>query len=200
MEITQLSQLDMSKTYSYADYMQWKIDSLMELIRGKIFPMAAPLSQHQSVSSNLHFLMTKKVWRTSCKVFAAPFDVRLYDSKKSAVADKEIFTVIKPDICIICDAGKIDRRGCNGAPDMVIEILSASTADKDMGLKYDLYQEDGIKEYWIVHPGEEMVQVFDLDESTQRYTKRGIYSQDTEAEVLVKTIGLVLKMEDIFYN
>ncbi|WP_008586138.1 Uma2 family endonuclease [Niabella soli] len=94
-----------------------------------------------------------------CSVFSAPFDVHLPDSKKRK-NDAAVFTVVQPDICVVCDAGKIDDRGCIGAPDLVIEILLPGNPQKEMGIKFDLYEESGVKEYWLVEPQDRVILVY----------------------------------------
>ena len=152
--ITDISQLDLNKKYSYSDYLLWQFDEMVELIKGKIFRMSpAPTSNHQIISGNVFakfhiFLEDKK-----CKIYPAPFDVRL--PIKNQNADEDIYTVVQPDICIICDPEKVDRRGCLGAPDLIIEILSKSTSEIDRKDKYKIYEQAGVKEYWIVNPKEQ---------------------------------------------
>ena len=96
--------------------------------------------------------------------FSAPFDVRLYNNKKSKIAFKEIYTVVQPDLCVICDENKLDERGCFGAPDLVIEILSPSNSKKEMNEKFDLYEETGVREYWLVEPSENVIYIYVLNE------------------------------------
>jgi Uma2 family endonuclease len=198
--IVQLHQLDVNKTYTYADYLTWKFAEMVELIKGKIVKMSpAPLSYHQRITMNLSVEIGYVLRRKRCKIYAAPFDVRLLEGKKNA-QDQEILTVVQPDICIICDATKIDRRGCLGAPDMVVEVLSAATSTKDLTTKYDLYQENGVKEYWVVYPHDEIIQVFDLNDSTKKYKTRGVYTPETAEFVQVKTINHNILLIDIFDN
>lgn len=150
--ITNINQLDLDKTYSYADYLTWIFQEKLELIKGKIFQMSpAPSRFHQQVSGNLHGIMWTAFKNHSCNLYAAPFDVRLLDKKKSTL-DKDIFTVVQPDLCVICDENKLDDRGCIGAPDLIIEILSPGNSSKEMKYKFDLYEEAGVQEYWIVNP------------------------------------------------
>lgn len=110
----------------------------------------APASLHQKISmrlsSELYFFLKNK----PCQIYAAPFDVRL--ARKGESEDKKIFTVVQPDICIICDPSKVDTRGCTGAPDIVVEILSPGNNQKELRNKYEVYEESGVKEYWIVSP------------------------------------------------
>jgi len=177
-KITQLSDLDLEKTYSYADYLTWRFEETVELIRGKISLMCpAPNIKHQSISRNLLVEIGYYLKNKPCKVFDAPFDVRLYDRKKSVLANKDIYTVVQPDLCVICDENKLDIRGCLGAPDWIIEILSKSTAQKDTQTKFQLYQEAGVKEYWLVYPYEATVSQFVLNDETGRYQLLAMFSK-----------------------
>lgn len=165
--ITDLAQLDPNGTYSYADYMQWKFKEHVELLRGKIRKMSpAPSIRHQEIAFRLSMQMGTSLKANSCRIFFAPIDVRLYNHKKSLKADKEVFTVVQPDLCIICDPVKLaDNRSCNGAPDLVVEILSPGNAKREMKDKFELYEEAGVREYWLVHPLDENVLIYVLDEN-----------------------------------
>ncbi len=166
--ITKLSQLDLEGTYSYADYLKWQLKERVELMRGKIFPMSpAPNVKHQRISSVMQGLLFSCLRGQECELFSAPFDVRLYDRKKSIKASKEIFTVVQPDLCVICDSSKLDTQGCNGAPELVVEILSPGNSKREMKDKFDLYQEAAVQEYWLVQPLDEVVLVYTLDENGQ---------------------------------
>lgn len=158
--ITDINQLDLSKRYTYADYLTWQFDEMVELLRGKVFRMSpAPSMGHQDLSGDLYGLIWTFCKGNSCKVFHAPFDVRLPlppDRQDTGQLD----TVVQPDISVICDPAKLDRRGCQGPPDWVIEILSPSTARKDLQEKFEIYQHAGIPEYWIVFPHERSVAVY----------------------------------------
>lgn len=161
--ITNIDQLDLEKNYSYADYLTWKFQERLEIIKGKIFKMSpAPNTFHQRIGSNLHGILWNKFQNHSCRLFSAPFDVRLLDKKKSTV-DKDVFTVVQPDLCVICDENKLDERGAFGAPDLVIEILSPGNSIKEMKYKYDLYQEAGVLEYWIVNPMDRTILIYALE-------------------------------------
>ena len=164
MEITSLNQLDLNHTYSYADYLGWKFTEWVEVLKGKIFPMAAPLEYHQRISMKLTGILFNFFDNRPCRVYSAPFDVRLYNKTKSLEAEKDIFTVVQPDLCVICDLEKIDRRGCLGAPDLVIEILSEGNSEKEMNIKYQIYEESGVREYWIVQPETQSVLRFVANE------------------------------------
>jgi len=117
----QFSDLDSTKTYTYADYLKWTFDERVELIDSKIFDLeSSPGTLHQLLSGYISCSLGNFLQGKSTEVFAAPFDVRL---PKSSIDDKDVFTVVQPDICVICDPNKIDERGCVGAPDIVVEIL-----------------------------------------------------------------------------
>ncbi len=163
--ITDINQLDFDKKYSYADYLTWHFDEMVELIKGKIYRMSpAPNRFHQEVSANLHGLIWSYLRKNPCQAFSAPFDVRLPLPIEKQSNDK-IDTVVQPDISVICDIDKLDNQGCNGAPDWIIEILSKATSKKDLNEKFDLYENAGVKEYWIVHPHEATILVYRLDEN-----------------------------------
>lgn len=168
--ITQLSQLDLNGHYSYADYLNWRMDEAIELIKGRVSLMSpAPSLDHQKIATRLTGILYANFKKQSCQLFAAPFDVRLYDRRKSVVANQDIYTVVQPDLCVICDAGKLDSRGCLGAPDWIIEILSKGNSKKEMQTKFELYRECGVQEYWIVYPFEQAVHQFVLDEEVDQY-------------------------------
>ncbi len=194
--ITSLAQLDPNGTYSYADYLTWQFTELVELLRGKIMRrMSAPTDQHQAVVGELHALIHTHLRRQSCQVRVAPYDVRL--PQRGTTADQAIHTVVQPDICVICDPTKIERRGCLGAPDLIIEVLSPGTAARDWKDKFDLYEEGGVGEYWIVSPLEQDITVFVLDETTARYRLVGEYA--APGAVPCATLpGLALDWADIF--
>ena len=160
--ITNIKQLDLKGSYTYSDYLLWRFKERVELIKGKIFKMSpAPGSFHQEVSFELSGILYNYFKKKSCKVFAAPFDVRLINFKEST-ADHQITTVVQPDLCVICDTQKIDERGCLGAPDLIIEILSPGNSKKEMDIKFDLYEENGVSEYWMVNPAEKTIAIFVL--------------------------------------
>ncbi|NOQ35754.1 MAG: Uma2 family endonuclease [Methylococcaceae bacterium] len=182
LKITQLSQLDQDKTYSYADYLTWQFSEAVELIKGKISLMSppAPNVEHQSISGNLHGICYSFFRHKKCRLFAAPFDVRLYNRKKSLLANKEIHTVVQPDLCVICNPEFLDQQGCNGAPDWIIEILSKGNSKKELKTKYELYQQSGVTEYWLVYPYEQTIHQFVLDEN-QRYQLTAMFTDDEMA-------------------
>ena len=189
--------LDLDKRYTYADYLTWLDDKTRELIHGFIKMMSpAPRPIHAEVSSNIswHLSAILKKNKGKCKVFYAPFDVRL--PKNGETADNKIDTVVQPDICVICDLSKLDKRGCCGAPDMIVEILSPSTLKKDVTDKFALYEESGVKEYWIVHPEDKAVTVFLLQENG-KYNDGITY--EWEGKIPVHTFNdYSINLNDIF--
>jgi Uma2 family endonuclease len=160
--ITNINQLDLAKKYSYADYLTWMFQERLELFKGKIFKMSpAPSMYHQKVSRDLTGLLWNNFKNHSCNLFVAPFDVRLLSTKNSK-SDTDIYTVVQPDLCVICDENKLDARGAIGAPELMIEILSPGNSKKEMRYKYDLYQEAGVLEYWIVNPENKTIFIYVL--------------------------------------
>lgn len=147
--------------FYYADYCQWPKDERWELIDGTAHAMNAPLRIHQEIAFELGRQVGNYLQGKSCKGYVAPFDVRLPQQDE---ADDQIDTVVQPDLLVVCDQSKLDRKGCRGAPDWIVEILSPSTAVKDMGLKRLLYQQHGVREYWIIHPTEQWVMIYCLNE------------------------------------
>jgi Uma2 family endonuclease len=160
--ITTIDQLDLTGSYTYADYLLWQFQERVELIKGKIFKMSpAPSRGHQKVSLKLTRELDKVFINHNCELYVAPFDVRLVNFKKSS-AENQIFTVVQPDLCVVCDLEKLDEKGCLGAPDLIIEILSKGNSKKDLVTKFDLYQENGVTEYWIVNPSDKDVHIYTL--------------------------------------
>ena len=156
MEITSLDQLDLANgIYSYADYLVWKIKERVELLKGKILEMSASSPIHQEISGNLQGALFVFLKNSKCKLYTAPFDVRFPQKGES-----QVYTVVQPDLCVVCDFEKIDSKGCVGAPDLVVEILSPGNSKKEMKSKFALYQEEGVREYWVVDPERELVFVY----------------------------------------
>jgi Uma2 family endonuclease len=200
MAITLLSQLDPNGSYTYSDYLKWQFEELVEVIKGKVFPMSAPMSRHQQIVGNLYLIVGNYLRRKTCRVFVAPFDVRLptYDINGGLIPDTQ--TIVQPDICVICDTSKIDERGCNGVPDMIIEVLSPSTAKKDLNEKFNLYEEMGVKEYWIVFPEAKTISVYLLE--NDKYNLFGHFGHlQQPGNVKVHTFPeLEVDLEEAFEN
>ena len=194
MPITDLSQLDVNKTYTYADYLTWKFEEFVEVIKGKLMrPMAGPSRMHQVYSLNIAAEIRQLLKGHPCQVYAAPFDVRL--TTAGANGDEQILTVVQPDICVVCDRAKLDDRGCLGAPDWIVEIISPGNTARDTRTKFDLYEESGVLEYWIVFPGIKTVAVYVLDQDQYRLSAE--YA--APGPVPVHTLpGLALEWTEIF--
>ncbi len=191
--ITDISQLDFSKQYSYADYLTWKFRERVELVKGWILKMSAPSNRHQKISYELTLQLGAYFKRRDCEVRVAPFDVRL--PNKNSLSDQTIYTVVQPDLCVICDKAKLDIRGCIGAPDLIMEILSPGNSKKETDEKFRLYEESGVREYWIVYPEDMSVTIFDLIEG--KYHFRKIYSNEELATAGIFE-GLEIDLREIF--
>ncbi|MDD2759016.1 MAG: Uma2 family endonuclease [Methylomonas sp.] len=196
-KITELSQLDMNGTYSYADYLTWRLEESVELIKGKIMAMSpAPNVKHQRIARDLLILIDRHLRGKTCEVFIAPFDVKLYDRRKSLLKDQEAFSVVQPDLCVICDPGKLTLQGCDGSPDWIIEVLSPGNSKKEARLKFDLYQENGVTEYWMVHPYEQTVYQFVLDDAG-KYQLHALHAGDEIATPYLFP-DLQIDLNDVF--
>lgn len=163
--------------YSFADYLSWGEDERIEIIGGEaIVAQAAPSPIHQEIVMQITRQIANYLDGKRCKVYPAPFAVRVEDDADTPENASQ--TVVEPDISIVCDISKIDDKGCKGAPDMIVEVLSPSTTRRDMVTKFNLYQRAGVKEYWIVSPDGKTVLVFTLKngsfQSTEAYTSKDI--------------------------
>ncbi|MBC6612765.1 Uma2 family endonuclease [Hymenobacter sp. BT507] len=192
--ITSLSQLDLSKRYTYADYLTWQFDEFVELIKGKVSRMSpAPRVVHQDILLNISAALKYTLRGRACRPYVAPFDVRLNNVTPNG--DSGIATVVQPDICVICDPAKVDAKGCAGAPDWIIEILSPGNATHDIRVKFDLYEENGVGEYWIVFPDEKNVAAYVLTDG--RYQLRGEFYQPGPIPVHT-LLGFSLEWDEVF--
>lgn len=148
--------------FTYADYCRWPADERWELIDGKAFAMCpAPTRIHQEFVVELTRQIANALAGKPCRVYAAPFDVRL---PKADEPDDRVDTVVQPDLAVFCDRSRLDDRGARGAPDWVIEILSPSTAAKDQIRKRRLYERHGVREYWLIHPVDRVLTLYRLDD------------------------------------
>ena len=190
--------LDMNRKYTYADYLTWEDDKMRELLNGFIRLMSpAPTLKHAIVSSRIGNQLFNFIDKGggACHVFYAPFDVR-FPKNPDKTADDQIYTVVQPDICVVCDLSKLEERGCLGAPDMVIEILSLSSQRYDLHEKFNIYEAGGVKEYWVVSPKEKGINVFILQENG-KYDAGTVYESNTQ--VPVRTLeGLSINTETLF--
>ncbi|EXJ14037.1 Uma2 family endonuclease [Imhoffiella purpurea] len=147
--------------HTYADYLGWPEDQRFELIEGVAYAMApTPTRQHQRLVGELFRVIADALEGSGCEVNIAPFDVRLPEGDE---ADGDIDTLVQPDISVVCDPAKLDDRGCRGAPDWIVEVLSPATAGHDQVRKLSLYERHGVKEYWLVHPVDRVVIIYRLE-------------------------------------
>jgi Uma2 family endonuclease len=186
--ITNIEQLDLSKAYTFKDYLSWQFKERVELLKGYIARMSpAPNFRHQEISSNLHGYLWNFLQKKPCKVIAAPFDVYLPSIK----GDGE--TIVQPDLCVICDTSKIKKQGCVGAPDLVVEILSLGNSRKEMSQKFQIYEQAGVREYWVVFPYEQIIQVFLLQDG--KFQAMPLAENTVKSEILQ---GFEVDLDTIF--
>lgn len=187
-----LADLNPNLLYTYADYLKWQFEERVELIKGKIFAMSGPNRAHQEISSYLHLEIGNYLKGKDCKVYSAPFDVRLPRKSKE---DKDIVTVVQPDLCVICDRSILDFKGCLGAPDIVVEITSPSNNITELKNKYDIYEEAGVKEYWIVSPQDNYLMVYTLINGKYHASRLMVAGDVFHSSVLE---GFSLNLKDMF--
>ena len=185
-----------SKRYTYADYVTWFDDVRRELIDGLIHIMSAPKLIHAKISREITVAMGWfiKKRKGKCQIFHAPFDVRF--PKNNETADDKVENVVQPDICVVCDPSKLDERGCIGAPDLMVEVLSPSTAKLDWEKKFDLYEASGVREYWIVDPKEKAIHIF-LLQPDGKYNSGTVYHGAQKAPVHIFE-GLEIDLGELF--
>ena len=161
MTITNINQLDpINGLYTYAEYLLWKFEERVELLKGKLFKMSVPSIDHQRVSRKLSTKIDNYLEGKRCEVFSAPFDVVLKNP------NGEDNTVLQPDLCVVCDPEKLaDGKRCYGAPDWVLEIVSPSNVEKELSKKMHIYEEAGVVEYWVLRPEEKELDIFVLQDN-----------------------------------
>lgn len=174
--------LSQEKVHTIEDIYALPDGQRAELIDGEMYMLAPPSSRHQEILMNLSSSIHQyiKYGQGDCKVFPAPFAVFLNEDDR---------TYVEPDISVICDKSKMDDRGCNGAPDWVIEIVSSSSKRMDYLIKLLKYQKAGVKEYWVVDPERKSVMVYDFaggDADTYSFKDEipvGIYDGDLKLKI-----------------
>ncbi len=182
------------KKYTYADYLTWPEDERWEIIDGVPYLQATPTPIHQEILTELVRQIANYLTHKPCKVYPAPFCVRLpLDHEKT---ENDIKNIVEPDITIVCDKSKIDEKGCNGAPDLIIEIISPSSIKKDRIVKFNKYEKAGVKEYWIIEPEEKIVSVFVL-QNNQTYGRPKLYTDDNKITVAIFP-DLIIDLVDVF--
>lgn len=183
-----------AERYTYADILTWPEDERWELIDGVAYDMTpAPTYRHQEILGRLYLQFGNFLEGAPCRVVMAPLDVRMPKLGETAMTAS---TVVQPDLLVVCEPEQIDERGVVGAPTLVLEILSPSTAKKDLREKLNAYQQAGVQEYWVVYPSEKMVQVYTLDEHG-RYGTPSVYVNGEQAPVGVLP-GLAVDLGRVF--
>ena len=179
--------------YTFADCLTWGENERIEIINGEAVMMAPPTRIHQEILMELSRQLANFLEGKKCKVYPAPFAVRLFE--KDGDTPEDVDTMVEPDISVVCDHDKLDKHGCKGAPDLVVEILSPSTQRHDRLVKLDLYQRAGVREYWIVDPDSSTVQVFMLKDGYLH--PHEVYSEKDIAKVNVLD-GCFIELSKVF--
>ena len=180
--------------YSYADYLTWPMDLVVELIQGRLFKKAAaaPNRIHQRVSLKLSVKLYQFLEGKACQVYEAPFDVRF---PKDSKEDHRIFDVVQPDICVVCDPSILDQRGCIGSPDLIVEILSPGNSKLELKQKFDLYESCEVKEYWIIQPEHQTMTIYTWVNGTYLPSRLFTTGDVIESQVVK---GFKLDLEEFF--
>ena len=182
------------KEYTYADYLTYPDDERWEIIDGVPYMQAAPAPVHQEVLTELVRQIANYLSGKTCKVYPAPFCVRFPIGNEKN--EKEVKNIVEPDISIVCDKSKLDNKGCNGAPEMIIEIISPSSVKMDRVIKFNKYEKAGVQEYWIVDPDQKLISVFVL-QGNQRYGRTELYTEDDKITVSIVP-DLIIDLSVVF--
>lgn len=161
-----MASLPQEYQYTYADLLEWDEDVRYELYSGIPMALASPTDKHQKISGELFIQLHSHLRGKQCEVYYSPFDVRLFE--RDGDRPENVNTVVQPDLMVVCDPKKVDEHGVHGAPDLVVEILSKSSHRLDRLTKLNLYQEAGVREYWIVDPDARTVAVYTLQDGAYR--------------------------------
>lgn len=178
--------------YTYADYVQWPADQRWEIVDGVAYMLTSPNTKHQQICVQLVVEFGAYLRGRNCQVFTSPYDVVLPDKSESEISSSN---VVQPDLLIVCDRNKLDDKKCIGSPDLVVEIISPSTAKRDMRYKYQLYEHHGVREYWIVHPDYPLIEQFASEEGA--FKKIGSFSSEDEMTPHIFP-DLTIKLSNIF--
>jgi Uma2 family endonuclease len=175
---------DERRRYTYDDYLTWPDEPRKEIINGVSYAMSSPTVRHQELSVRLTVALDRFFRGKSCRLFAAPLDVVLSED-----------TVVQPDLLVVCDPKKITGACIRGAPDLVVEILSPSSASYDRLLKFKRYADAGVKEYWVVTPDLATIEIFTLDNGSFRLDD-GFMQQERLQSALFPELAFA--MADVF--
>lgn len=174
------------KKYTYKDYLEWPDDERWELIEGIAYNMTpAPSLKHQSIVVNLSRVLGNKLAGNPYRVFVAPTDVVLSE-----------YDVVQPDVIVVCDKKKFTEANIQGAPDLVVEVLSPNTSLKDKREKKSCYEKYGVREYVIVDPIENYVERFYLEEGSS-YSKGDVFGPE-EILPLISLAGMEIPLTEVF--
>jgi Uma2 family endonuclease len=186
----------LEKRCTYGDYLTWTGGERWELIDGYAYAMSpAPLTEHQRVERNLAWAIESHLKGKPCEMLFAPTDVRLPNPPDEP--DEEIDTVVQPDILVVCDPAKIDKKGVRGVPDFIIEILSPSTAKLDFNEKFRLYERSGVREYWIVDPANHCIHSYRM-ENSGRFSEEVLISGKSAVAAGAVLEGFSLPLSEVF--
>lgn len=186
-----------NKLYTYADYLTYPEGERIEIIDGHIYNMAAaPTRIHQQIITELIFKIRQYISSNNgpCKVYPAPFDVILKNENEDINNSKNI---VQPDISVICDKNKLTDKGCTGAPDMIIEVVSPFNPANDYVRKLNLYQQFQVREYWIINPMKETILVYILDENDQYAAPENYTFKDKIKVSIYDNLEIDFKMLDL---
>ena len=183
------------KIYTYTDYLNFDFEYMVELIRGNIYKMTpAPNTKHQRISNKLSFQLNLSLRKSQCELIVAPIDIVLpIENRKNG---KE-HTVVQPDLCVFCDLSIIKKKAVFGPPTLVVEILSPHTKKKDIQLKYEIYEEAGVEEYWVIMPDEELLEQFVLENG--KYQRIQTYTREDSVEARAVK-GLSVDLDEVFID
>lgn len=181
------------RIYTYADYLNWPEDERWEIIAGVAYAMAPPSPEHQRIVLNLSIEFATYLKGKPCEAFIAPFGVTFEKNTN----DEKNTHIVEPDITIICDKAKITPKGCKGAPDLIIEVLSRSTASHDVIRKRRLYENNGVFEYWIVDPSNQIITRFYMNEELSKYREAEYFARDNTITPIIFP-ALEINLEEIF--
>ena len=172
---------DKGQPLTYGDYLTWTDGKRWEILDGQAVAMSpAPTLDHQEVVGEVFVQLANQLRGKPCRPFVAPVDVRL---PRPGQSDDATDRVVQPDVLVVCDPDKLDRRGVRGAPDVVMEVLSPATAGIDHLRKRRIYESAGVREYWLVHPGDRTVLVYLLHDGS--YGKPDVQTMEAPTPVQV---------------
>ena len=178
-----------SDVYTYADYLKWEVKERYQLFSGKAYMMSSPSVSHQAISRELLLQFGNWLKGKPCQVFAAPLDVRLFPKE-----DKSDDTILQPDLLVVCDSKKLGKGSVNGAPDLVVEIVSPNNTHSELFEKFQYYLEAEVKEYWVLDPEKKVAQVNLYKD--RRYIST-IFKGNTRIPVKILP-GLEIALEDLW--